>query len=223
MMESPIAVSAVSGEDIVVTGSRIVRQEELGDLKLYRVPEPVTVAARSQKQVALMEKEGVRFERISRSIVYAANAGGEEATGWLLRIKNSKDQGLGLPIPGGKLVLFEKHRGRPVLIGEGTVRDTALDEELEIELGVNEQLRTSIRLNRKDSERIDDEEDLESYELEVTNADDRPVPVEISLHVGDEEKLEKVSARLERKNGRPLWRTIVPANGRALLRYRVAR
>ena len=214
-------VSADSSENIIVTGSRIVRQEELGDLKLYRVPEPVTVAANSQKQVALMDKDGVRFEKISTANLYVANDGDDEAAKWLLRIRNSKESGLGLPLPGGKLVLFEKHGGRPVLIGEGTVRDTALDEELEIELGEHDQLRTAIRRNEADSERIEDDEDLESYELEVTNAGDRPAPVEIVLSLGEDEKLEKVSAKLGRKNGRPLWRITVPANGRAILRYRV--
>ena len=36
------------------------QQEDLGDLKLYRIPEPVTVAARSQKQVALLQRDDVQ-------------------------------------------------------------------------------------------------------------------------------------------------------------------
>jgi hypothetical protein len=58
-------------EEVVVMGSRIRRadsetaqplvvmvakQEDLGDLKLYSVPEAVTVNAHGQKQVALMVK-----------------------------------------------------------------------------------------------------------------------------------------------------------------------
>ncbi|WP_200532530.1 hypothetical protein, partial [Escherichia coli] len=49
---------------IVVTGSRIARQEDLADLKLYRVPQPTTVAAKAQKQVALMDKLGVRLRPV---------------------------------------------------------------------------------------------------------------------------------------------------------------
>ena len=60
--------------DIVVTATRrasplssvpvaIVR-EELGDLKLYRLNERVTVAARAQKQVAMIAQADVPVERI---------------------------------------------------------------------------------------------------------------------------------------------------------------
>ena len=63
-------------EHIVVTGSRMrtanfARQEELGDLKLYRIPEPVTVASMSQKQVAFLEKSAVPFEKIHRGSIGA--------------------------------------------------------------------------------------------------------------------------------------------------------
>jgi hypothetical protein len=84
-------ISAVGGEEIVVTGSRIARadlasapppppppppppmmaqQEELGDLKLYRIPEPVTVAAKSQKQVAFLDRNGVKVESLYRQRIY---------------------------------------------------------------------------------------------------------------------------------------------------------
>ena len=42
----------------------MAEQEELGDLKLYRIPEPVTVAAQSRKQVAMIDRKKVRFDRI---------------------------------------------------------------------------------------------------------------------------------------------------------------
>jgi len=54
-----------SVQEVVVTGSR-VQQEQLGDLKLYRIPDRTTVAARQSKQVRLMDRE-----RIPVSTVYA--------------------------------------------------------------------------------------------------------------------------------------------------------
>ena len=37
----------------------MAEREDLGDLKLYRIPIPVTVASNSQKQVALLEQPTV--------------------------------------------------------------------------------------------------------------------------------------------------------------------
>ena len=45
LMASPVAVAAIA------------KLEDLGDLKLYRVPIRVTVAANAQKQVALLVKD----------------------------------------------------------------------------------------------------------------------------------------------------------------------
>ena len=102
---APMAVNMLD-ESIVVTGTIAKRsavaitavQEELGDLKLYRIPEPVTIAAQSQKQVAMLQKTGVKFDRI-----YTASVDdfGDEpsAVPFLLRMKNVKNKGLGLPMP----------------------------------------------------------------------------------------------------------------------------
>ena len=52
----------------------VAQQEELGDLKLYRIPEPVTVAARSQKQVALLQRAGVRVSLVYRQRLFPTDS-----------------------------------------------------------------------------------------------------------------------------------------------------
>jgi hypothetical protein len=41
-----------------------VEQEQLGDLKLYRVPERTTVASRQSKQVRLLDRLGIPVTRV---------------------------------------------------------------------------------------------------------------------------------------------------------------
>ena len=66
--------SSPSGdENIVVTAMR-ARQENLGDLKLYRIPEPVTVAANSQKQVAFLEQPAVRVQLVYRNRIESGDS-----------------------------------------------------------------------------------------------------------------------------------------------------
>src|SRR3546814_4019542 len=88
------------GESIIVTGSRapaaiMAEQEALGDLKLYRIPEPVTVAANSQRQVALLERSDVPIV-----IVYRQDVGseGREGATPVVTARNSERGGLGLPL-----------------------------------------------------------------------------------------------------------------------------
>ena len=68
---------AADGDDVAAAGAAAppvavmqAQQEELGDLKLYRIPEPVTVAARSQKQVALLQRPGVQVRTVYRARFY---------------------------------------------------------------------------------------------------------------------------------------------------------
>ena len=201
------------GAEITVTGSRIATQEELGDVKLYRLPEPVTIASNSQKQVAFLEKAGVAVEIVYRRRVDPRYDEGEEVTGRVLVTRNRTEEGLGVPLPGGALQLFAKAGGRPILLGQGNVRDRAVGEEVEIRLGPADGVRTSI---------VETEEsgDWEHYRLTVTNDHPEPVRFEADFAIGEDVRF-RPKARLSRRDGRPLWAVTVPANGTATLTYRV--
>ena len=98
--------------------SRVViqaQQEELGDLKLYRIPEPVTVAANSQKQVALLQRAGVHVRTLYRMRFYGNPRGYGGPAQRLLVTRNRPQEGLGLPLPAGRLMLFDSRAGNPFL------------------------------------------------------------------------------------------------------------
>lgn len=199
------------GGEIMVTGSRLTAQRErLGDLQLYRIPEPVTVAANAQKQVGLLDQPAVRVQPVYRFGINAADASAEASAELVLRGLNREAQGLGLPLPAGNLVLFREGAGRPLLIGEAPMRDTAVGEK--VELSVAQASGVRARLGSNDKER---------RSLILTN--DRPVAVsaEVELYGGDSYRIE--GARLTRRDGNLLWEVSVPANSSVTLNYRVRR
>lgn len=134
------------GDSIVVTGMRrslaaaappppppapamIAAQERLGDVRLYRIPIQVTVAAKSQKQVAMIQQPAVEVESILRLRL----RGGQDFEGPLPRIlvtRNDKKMGLGLPLPAGKIALFGTRVGRRILVGEGQIDDHTIGEKV---------------------------------------------------------------------------------------------
>jgi hypothetical protein len=188
-------------------------QEELGDLKLYRIPEPVTVAARSQKQVALLQRLGVEVRTVYRARFYGNTSGYGGPTQRLLVARNRTGEGLGVPLPAGRLLLFDRRAGSPFLVGEAVLRDHAVGEDVEIGLGAAPGVRAAqTPLGATDSG-VD-------YEIVVTN--DGPAPVTFEAEIVAQAPRMTSPTPLSTRNGMGLWTVVVPANGSATLRYRLA-
>lgn len=242
----PMAEYEMNGADIVVTGTRVARrnlmsatpvtaisaqQEELGDLKLYRIPEPVTVAANAQKQVALLSKPRVAVERLV-GLGRDATDDDEDPVPLttILRLKNVKERGLGLPLPSGSMAIFEQYDGRPMLAGETPIRDYAVGEDVELLVGetpdvwlTQRRLEEKPRKKANDEDEDDDDYRRRKYEIVLTNARALPAVVELELWLYGRYDLVKPSRKLGIKNGSHVWRARVPANGRARLTYVVER
>ena len=209
-------------ENITVTGSRIraayitapvavvvAEQEDLGDLKLYRIPEPVTVNAKGQKQVAMLVKPGASFEHY-----YAANVDnfgeGSRPMAFMLRSENRVEKGLGLPMPQGQVIIFEDSRYGPLLTGESSLIDRAVGDEIEMRVGNSSDVRISIT-------RISEKSKKQRWKLEVTNARNSPVNIEVEIPY----QLRGRPDNIQKIDGMPTWKTTLPANGDATLFYEV--
>jgi hypothetical protein len=202
------------------------RQEELGDLKLYRIPGSVTVAAHAQKQVALLQRSNVSFERLYAAAVELGSEDEDKQANILLRTRNVASTGLGLPLPSGRLSVFEQGLARPVFGGEGSVDDVAIGQELEIQYGESPDVQIRHRLvsEQKKTGTGDDQEDSWTrrvYEIEIANAGSRPATVEAYLGAGGNVRLAKASRRLRTRGRDRLWLARVPGKGRIALTYEI--
>ncbi len=187
----------------------VAQQEELGDLKLYRVPERVTVAAQSQKQVAMIDRPLADFARFY-SVIVGSGTLNWRAMPSLLRGKNSKEKGLGLPLPAGGLALFETVNGQDLLVGQNDMADKAVDEQVEITLGQSPDVQWKQVETKRTIKRAD-------YLVTISNARNVAVTAEIIVPYDLADK----PAGLER--GRGGWKLpiTVPANDMATLSYAV--
>ena len=212
------------GDVIIVTASKrtsgamelaspvavvVAEQEDLGDLKLYRVPESVTVNAKGQKQVAMIVQPGVSYER-----VYVANARrySEDSApiSYILRSQNDEENGLGVPLPAGRVAVFENSPVGPLLAGEGALPDRAINNEVEVEVGASSDVRLSVKQLRRTKKR-------EYWRAHISNARNHAVNVEMDIPY-------EVSGRvrgIEKIDGVPTWRVKVPANDEVTLNYAI--
>ncbi|WP_152414809.1 hypothetical protein [Blastomonas sp. AAP53] len=209
------AVRGEAMDEIMVTASRNVEAEleALGDLKLYRVPFRSTVAARGQKQVKLLGKSNV-----PATLIYRGNADGyDETPGPLqieIRMDNKTATGLGLPLPSGRIAVFDGSADNGLLIGQGRMRDYAVGQEVKFTIGESSAVQlASTQLPGSGQKGI------EARKLVLTNTNPEPVTAEIDLAAIADSDLRKASGRTIRKDGKHVWLVEIPANDSVTLTY----
>lgn len=234
----PPPAAAYVGEDIIVTGMRVERkgltaaspvammanEENLGDLKLYRVPEPVTVAARSQKQVAFLDRKGVsgRFVHVQDCDPYDVEDESDlEPAAIVFTTRNERASGLGVALPQGGLTLYEPGAGGHQLVAEARLRDLAEGQEVELALGQGSQVFTAC--GGVDGSEIDEEgKRWSTVNSFASNAN--PVPVTVRFRLGASADWQLGGVRGARvKDGQWIVEERLPANSRKRFTWKMRR
>jgi hypothetical protein len=206
--------------NIVVTGSRMKAVEEaLGDLKLYRVPERVTVSAKGLKQVAFLDKDAVRG-----TLTYQAGCQWwspyDEASAVEMRFETVNDEkhGLGVAMPMGGITFFEPSPRGDLFVGERQLRDYASGQDVEIPLGASAQVfATCTRVSGGNPDN-----GWAGMKATLTNAN--PYPIRLRLQLGSPRQWQARGLKATRvKDGETVYEVTLPANGRRELSWEVRR
>ncbi|MBB3941733.1 hypothetical protein GGR39_003414 [Novosphingobium fluoreni] len=164
--------------------------------------------AAGQKQVALLARSGVSFEKRYRLKIYPGQWLEAAPTSAVLVLTNTPATGLGLALPAGSTALYATRRdGSLQLLGLDATKDRATGEVFRLAAGRSSQVLVS-------NDRINSSE----ARLRVTNANLIPVTVDIPIaSSGPVIKADGVSLPLV--DGLPTWTQTVPSGGTAELRY----
>lgn len=193
------------------------QEKEFFEYHLYTLPRKTTLANREIKQISLFEPSESAVEKI---FLFKPERNPKKVE-VALKFKNSKESGLGMPLPGGRVRLFKADDdGSLILLGEDRIDHTPRDEEVNIKVGfafdisAQETLIDQSRPSRLIEER--------TYEIEIRNhkSDDIMVEVEKKLY-GIWELLE-TSLEYEKKDANTIiFHLPVLSDGKAKINYRV--
>jgi hypothetical protein len=212
LQDAPMAVS-------VVTAS----EENLGDLKLFRVPGRVDVSAKGMKQVAFLNKDAVKARYLYQARCEADDLIDPElddpaATSLLLVTKNEDKQGLGIALPQGSLTVYEPTSGSigrgPQVGAQTSLRDYARGQDVELELGASAQVFAICGNYTRDG-RASSLAKWAPMRAVLTNANPHPVRVRLQLGWAGGYDIRFPGHKVAVKNG---WQTVevtVPANATA--------
>jgi hypothetical protein len=207
----------------------LVKLEQLGDLKLYRVPERTTLKSRQIKQVRLLDRQNIPVELFYGADLSAnANVAPQAATK-TLRTRNDTAHHLGLPLPSGQVASFMASNDTTVLLDEIPLHDTAVDEEIELHVGTSPDVqikavkeKTNVYTRppflagvvRFKQSLVDD-----VNRIEIHNATPADIQVELRLQLPGGTQVIAADAATSARGGRPLFKLPVPANRTATVRY----
>ena len=218
-------------QEVAVTAMRRVQQEQLGDLKLYRVPDRTTVASRQSKQVRLLDRLGIPVDRVFGADL-SANQDAAAAASMLLRTLNDAAHHLGLALPSGRIAVFADRDGQKILLHESGMRDLAVDEEVEIDLGESPDVQVAMQREKTTidpariqnlplvpgvilrSARVDD-----VNRVVISNARAAAIPFELRLRLPEGGRIVRADHPLGSKHGRPIFRLTIPANQSVTVRF----
>ena len=229
-----VTVSAMAAAPAAMRSfaKKTVEQEELGDLKLYRVPDRTTVASRQSKQVRLLDRSRVPVSR-----VYGADLASEEDAApapsrLLLRTVNTGANHLGLPLPSGQVAVFAARGDAQLLLHESGMHDLAVNEEVELDLGDAPDVlvtaateKTLMNPSRAPPPLVPGISALhavavsEIHRVAISNALARDIQFELRLRLPEGGRVVRADHPVAAKNGRPIFRLTIPANGSVTVRY----
>lgn len=223
MMPAPMAARAAV-EEVVVTAARLATASDLGDYKLYTLPEPTNVAARQVKQVGLVDRRDVPFERVYGFTVSDETSGRPEErapASVLLRLQNKTASHLGLALPSGSVSVREPDpRGDLVLAGEDKLDDAPVGLPFEVKLGRAPDV--GVQTRKVSDESLSGKPRRHRVAMEVAVSNGKPVAVVFELrHTVDHEgfKIRSESLRHTTKGGDPLWTLALAPGARETVRY----
>jgi hypothetical protein len=231
-MQRGFASDSFDLQEVVVTGSRVplAQMRELGDYKLYAVPEPTTIAARQSKQVLFLGESRVPFKRIYTFTVDENSIMGDNdfqprSPIVTLRLENKESDGLGKPLPAGVVSVMEPGGGGAVLAGQDQIDDIPVGLPVELELGTAMDIFIEPRVTEERTiERRDHDEERVTVEVRLGN--DKPVPITLEYrqpNAGEGFRIVRENRSHTLKNGGPQWTFRLQPGGRAVLRYSMQR
>ena len=169
------------------------KEESLFEYHLYTLERPATVRNNETKQLSLLTGHGVP---ITKKLIVDSIGGsyypseGEIGTGDIkpqvrLEFINDKKSGLGMPLPKGKLKVYQRDKSGSVqLLGEDQINHTPRNERLSIVVGRSFDVVTSRK--RMSFKRLGPSSFLETFRIEVRNRKEVPKTVTVlERHYGD--------------------------------------
>ncbi|MEK7331420.1 MAG: DUF4139 domain-containing protein, partial [Candidatus Eisenbacteria bacterium] len=206
-MEAMMGVAAAEKADL--------SEESFADYHLYTLDRPATLRDRESQTLTMLEPRAVK---VTPRYLYRGGASGVAAQ---LVVENSTAAGLGVPLPGGRVRVYEADpAGALQLTGEARIGHTAEGEKITLEVGTAFDLAAERR--EVYNKRITDREREVQVEVKLRDRKKTDVSIVVEEGVARDNEVLNSSHPYTRKDASTLQFTLpVPAGKETVLSYTV--
>lgn len=205
------------------------QEEGFFEYHLYTLQRPTTLRNNEQKQVALLEADGVgirkEYEFAGAPQYYRQSFGPQrrfnEKVGVYLQIDNTQSNGLGMPLPRGIVRVYKADRsGAQQFVGEDHIDHTPRDEHIRVRLGdafdlVGERHQMQYRVISSCVSESD-------WEISLRNRKEEAVTIRLVEPAGGDWQIIRASHELTRRDATSFQGQIpVSAGQEVIVRYGV--
>jgi len=217
--EAPERVPRVMAAKALVASEAGAQFEEEGffEYHLYTLQRPATVADREIKQLSLFPATSLKCRKV---FTYDGSRDPKKVR-VTLEAKNSKEAGLGIPLPKGKVRVYQEDASKSLqFAGEDMIDHTPKDEMLRLYVG--DAFDVVGERRQVDTRRISDRANESSYEIKIRNHKAEPVTVVVVEHAWGDWTVTQKSHEFHKKDSSTFeFEVDVPANGETVVTYTV--
>jgi hypothetical protein len=205
------------------------QQENFSEYHLYSLGRRTSVEDKETKQISLLEGTGIPVEKLfvvnGQNFYYrnAQNPGSplKDPVMVFYKFKNQEKSGLGIPLPGGNVRVYQKDsKGGLLFIGEDHVEHTPKDEFVTVKIGN----AFDIVAERKQSDfkKIADRVYEMEFAITLRNHKDTPITVQVNEPIGGDWEMLSSSYPAKKTDAFAAQFDVpVKSNGESVLKYRV--
>ena len=193
-------------------------EESLFEYHLYTLERPATLKDKQVKQLSLLSADSVPVEK---ELIF--DGARSDKVQVVLNLENSKDKGLGMPLPAGVVRVYKADsEGQLQFLGEDSIDHTPKDEEVEVTVGnAFDVIGARTQTNYK---RVSDDVWRESYEIQIKNHKSVAQAVTVVEHFYGDWEITSSSDEYEKTDAFTAeWKISVPADGEKTVSYTVER
>jgi hypothetical protein len=193
-------------------------EKQFFEYHLYTLDKKTTIKNNQTKQIQLLPTAHAQVSKIF-SYNYQKNA---SKVAVLLTTRNAKDQGLGIPLPRGKVRVYKQDGPDLEFIGEDWIDHTPKDEKIEIEIG--QAFDISAERTILDQQKISENSERQKVQIELRNHKDQNIEIQVTEPIYWYRAYELLTANypVKSKDARKIEFTIpVKANSNSTLIYEI--